>query len=246
MAERAATELLQPALLDRLSDTVRLIDQELARLRRLVLPELDTAQRAALAKLIDPERRPIRPPTEAELAELGQLEAGSRELLLSLIEHEHRHQLELGQRQLLSQDRLKRLVLRDLERLFNTDRLDSRPLPGEGPANHPTSGLEENFPHVAASVVNYGIPPLAGKVGHNIDIARLEEEVAKAIHRFEPRLSAASLEVRALLDPEAMRHNTLAFEIEAELWALPVPLRLRLRTQIDLESGAARVLEQAA
>ena len=97
-----------------------------------------------------------------------------------------------------------------------------------------------------ALLPGYGIPALAGKVGHNIDIARLEEEVAKAIHRFEPRLSAASLEVRALLDPETMRHNTLAFEIEAELWALPVPLRLRLRTQIDLESGAARVLEQAA
>ena len=40
-----------------------------------------------------------------------------------------------------------------------------------------------------------------------------------------------------------MNHNAMCFQIEAELWAQPLPLRLFLRTEIDLESGAATVVE---
>ena len=40
-----------------------------------------------------------------------------------------------------------------------------------------------------------------------------------------------------------MSHNALVFHIEAELWAQPLPLRLFLRTEIDLENGGAVVTE---
>jgi type VI secretion system protein ImpF len=246
MAERAQAELLQPALLDRLVDNVRLIDQELERLRRLVLPALTPVGREALARLIHPDRRPVRAPEADELAPFASLEPEMRAALLRLVEEEHRRQIQIGQRYALSRDQLKRLVLRDLERLLNTERLDCRPLPGEGPADGPAIGLAERFPHVAASIVNYGIPPLAGKIVRDLDLERLADDVATAIRLFEPRLRAETVEVRAALDADAMRHNTLTLEIEAELWAVPLPLRLHLRTQIDLESGAARVLEQAA
>jgi type VI secretion system protein ImpF len=43
-----------------------------------------------------------------------------------------------------------------------------------------------------------------------------------------------------------MQENTLAFEIEAELWGEPLPLRLLLRTIIDLEDGRATVSQRAA
>jgi type VI secretion system protein ImpF len=43
-----------------------------------------------------------------------------------------------------------------------------------------------------------------------------------------------------------MEQNTLTFEIEAELWGEPLPLRLLLRTIIDLEDGSATVSERAA
>jgi type VI secretion system protein ImpF len=33
------------------------------------------------------------------------------------------------------------------------------------------------------------------------------------------------------------------FDIEAELWAQPLPLRLFLRTEIDLETGGVKVSE---
>ena len=39
-----------------------------------------------------------------------------------------------------------------------------------------------------------------------------------------------------------MNHNALSFEIEGDLWAQPVPLRLLLQTDVDLESGHVRVL----
>jgi type VI secretion system protein ImpF len=38
-----------------------------------------------------------------------------------------------------------------------------------------------------------------------------------------------------------MNHNAMSFDIEAELWAQPIPLRLFLRTAIDLEGGTIDV-----
>jgi len=39
-----------------------------------------------------------------------------------------------------------------------------------------------------------------------------------------------------------MNHNALSFEIEGDLWAQPMPLRLLLQTDMDLESGHVRVV----
>ena len=46
-----------------------------------------------------------------------------------------------------------------------------------------------------------------------------------------------------MADVKQMSHNALSFFIEAELWAQPIPLRLFLKTEIDLEAGAAHVVE---
>jgi type VI secretion system protein ImpF len=42
---------------------------------------------------------------------------------------------------------------------------------------------------------------------------------------------------------EAMTHNAIAFEIQAQLWAQPLPLELFLRTEIDLETGSVQMAE---
>jgi type VI secretion system protein ImpF len=44
-------------------------------------------------------------------------------------------------------------------------------------------------------------------------------------------------------DPLLMSHNALSFSIEAELWAQPIPLRLFLKTEIDLEDGNTVVVD---
>ena len=69
----------------------------------------------------------------------------------------------------------------------------------------------------------------------------VETLLTEIIETYEPRLLRGSLRVRAQLESEEMNHNALSFEIEADLWAEPVPLRLLLSTDLDLETGHIKV-----
>ncbi len=40
-----------------------------------------------------------------------------------------------------------------------------------------------------------------------------------------------------------MNSNALAFEIEGELWADPVPIHLFMQTEVDLETGSVSIKE---
>jgi type VI secretion system protein ImpF len=125
--------------------------------------------------------------------------------------------------------RLREAVLRDLSWLMNAAHLAaSQDL---GP-----------YPHVASSVLNYGIPPTTGQVKAAIDAAALARNVRIALLRFEPRLLADILLVS--VTREAARDGAFQFVIEAELWAHPVPLRVTLRTEPDRDLDMVRVVEQ--
>jgi type VI secretion system protein ImpF len=69
----------------------------------------------------------------------------------------------------------------------------------------------------------------------------LEKLIRKAIWDFEPRLLKHSVRVKLIQDRKDFGPNALCVLIEAELWAQPLPLRLFLRTDLDLETGEARV-----
>jgi type VI secretion system protein ImpF len=126
---------------------------------------------------------------------------------------------------------LRRNVLRDLNWLFNTSQIMK---PEE----------LEPWPQVRNSVLNYGLPPLSGAVASGLDVAKLERALRQAIVDFEPRILPDSVSVKATLDAESLdHHNLISLEIEALLWAQPVPVELLLRTQFDLESGQNRVDE---
>lgn len=126
---------------------------------------------------------------------------------------------------------LRRSVLRDLNWLFNSSQLL-----GEQEA--------QSWPQVSKSVVNYGLPPLSGLTASGLDVRRLERALRQAILDFEPRILPDSVSVRALLDRKSLdHHNVISLQIEALLWAQPVPIELLLRTQFDLESGQNRVDE---
>lgn len=129
-----------------------------------------------------------------------------------------------GERSVLSLTQLRESVRRDLGWLFNSVHM---------------AALEDlqSFPEVARSVLNFGIPDLAGRTATSIDVAKLEQLLRQAIWDFEPRLIRDTVEVRIVVDEKLSRHNSLQFVIEAELWAQPVPLQLLLKTQIDLEDG---------
>ncbi|ALI07555.1 MULTISPECIES: type VI secretion system baseplate subunit TssE [Pseudomonas] len=134
---------------------------------------------------------------------------------------------ESADKRVLSLTQLKASVLRDLAWLLNTTSL----LDADATLHTPAG----------TSVVNFGLPALAGNSASNVDVSALETLIHQAIATFEPRILRHTLRVRARATAE-MNHNALSFEIEGDLWAQPVPLRLMLQTDLDLETGHVRVV----
>lgn len=164
------------------------------------------------------------------MAELTKKERLQPSLLDRLTDDEPDARQESRDKRVLSPARLRECVRRDLTWLFNTTSL---------------SVMEslETAPEVLSSVVNYGMPDLAGRTASSVDVRSLEQIICKVIWDFEPRLIKSSVKVRIVADEQKMNHNAMLFDIEAELWAQPLPLRLFLRTEIDLENGGVNVAD---
>src|SRR5262245_47657754 len=163
------------------------------------------------------------------MAELTPTERLQPSLLDRPTDEEPAQDQESRSRRVLSIQRLRESVLRDVAWLLNTTNLAD-------------DGLRDRYPDVAQSVVNYGLPDLAGLTATAVDVAELESLVRQAILDFEPRILRNTLQVKAHT-AEEMNHNALVFEIHGELWAQPVPLELFLKTEIELESGEFAVSE---
>jgi type VI secretion system protein ImpF len=164
------------------------------------------------------------------MAELTQQERLQPSLLDRLTDDEPDVPQESRDKRVLSMRRLRESVLRDLGWLLNASRLDTLQDLGD-------------HPFVARSVLNYGIPDIAGLTASGLDIAGLARAVREAILDYEPRILRHTLKVTARTAPEQMSHNALSFDIEGELWAQPVPLRIYLKTELDLEIGEVKVSE---
>lgn len=155
-------------------------------------------------------------------------------LLDRLTDDEPQQQQETLQNSVVSKGRLKRTVLRDLVWLLNT-------------SSHHTSNQLDNFPEVKRSVINYGIPVLSGKNFSGIDWRELEQQIHDAILAFEPRILPDSLSVKAFASSDSLRHhNLLQFELRGELWSMPFPTELLLRSELDLETGYMKLTDQLA
>jgi type VI secretion system protein ImpF len=154
-------------------------------------------------------------------------------LLDRLTDLEPDKQQESREARSLSEAQLREALRRDLAWLLNTTHL---------------AALEDlrAYPEVARSVVNFGIPDLAGQTLSGVDEGKLERTIREAVLQFEPRLMRESLTLRALVEKDNPGHNTLVFDIEGEMWAEPVPRSLFLRTEINLEDGVASVQEVPA
>jgi type VI secretion system protein ImpF len=164
------------------------------------------------------------------MAELTPSERLQPSLLDRLTDEEPAKNQESRNRRVLSIQRLREGVLRDVAWLLNSSSL-------------PEDDLEKNYPYVAKSVVNYGLPDFAGLTSSGVRVSELELVVRQAIWDFEPRIMRHTLKVRAHADSGDMSHNALVFEIEGQLWAQPIPLELLLKTEIDLETGDIAVTE---
>jgi type VI secretion system protein ImpF len=159
------------------------------------------------------------------MAELLPKERLQPSLLDRLSDDEPHKAVEPREQRVLSFQKLKQSVIRDLEWLLNAGCLEV------------TTDLSD-YPEVKSSVLNYGVPDLTGTTVSNVDDTTLAQMLRQRIIRFEPRLLPRSLKVR-VTNKEA--HNTVIIEIEGELWSQPVPERLYLKTILDLELGDFKV-----
>jgi len=154
-------------------------------------------------------------------------------LLDRLRDDEPNNTKEPAESRVLSRNRLRDAVLRDLSWLFNT-------------ASFGSSEALDAYPEARRSVLNFGLPIISGQTISSIDPGLVEAQVRQAILDHEPRILGPTLRVEALLsDDQVGQHNQISFRITGQLWAQPVPLELLLHTDIDLETGRVDVRELA-
>ena len=151
-------------------------------------------------------------------------------LLDRLVDDEPGRATEARENRAASLQKLRENVLRDLNWLFNATQ----------------SSIDfADDPVLIGSVINYGMPPLAGRPASQYDLNDLARALRDVILRFEPRIIAHTLRVTAERNGKDT-HNVLGFRIEGQLWSQPIPLEIFMRTQIDLESGLTQVVESKA
>lgn len=158
------------------------------------------------------------------MVELAPKERLQPSLLDRLTDDEPDRKQEGNDKRILSMRRLRECVLRDLAWLLNAGNLES------------VEDLDI-YPFVKNSVINFGLPHLAGATAVGIDPREIEQTVRQTILNFEPRILRNSVKIRSIISDDQMNRNAVAFEIEGDLWAQPLPLHLYLRTELDLESG---------
>ena len=143
-------------------------------------------------------------------------------LLDRLTDDEPKNSQESRTQRVISLQRYRQGVMRDLEWLFGA----SAHLPQEGKSNLSIA----DFPEAQHSVINYGTRHLLGAMNPNL--RELERGLVDALYTFEPRIIPNSLKVRV-----QMEGHMVVLDVEGELWANPLPEHLHIKTALDTESG---------
>src|SRR5437667_2310313 len=141
-------------------------------------------------------------------------------LLDRLTDDEPKNSQESRAQRVISLQRYRQGVLRDLEWLF-------------GASAHLAQESEqslEDFPEAFRSVINFGVKHLFGILSPNM--RALEQQLTEALYTFEPRIVRNSLKIRS-----RMEGNEVVLDVDAELWAMPMPEHLHIKTKLDLQSG---------
>jgi type VI secretion system protein ImpF len=228
VALRARREAVQPSLWDRLVNDLPGLTSEIEATRHALGSELGPERVDALmnggARAIDGDAG-LRPDQRQTLHRLA---------------FQLRNQEELESRGVVVSSRvLREAVRRDIEALFNTERLETSPMLSDLEAEMQAfSELDlDGYPEVRRSVVNYGVPSFSGRSIRDFDKDTLAREIKSVLATFEPRLKESSTKVNVILSDKI---EGLSIEIDAILIMTPTPERLKLRTTINLDNGLAR------
>ena len=165
------------------------------------------------------------------MAELSQKERLQPSLLDRLVDDAPDNKQESREQRVLSLNKLRQCVLRDLAWLLNSSKLDS------------IHNLDD-FPLAKQSVINFGIVDLVGTTLSSAELNDIQRQIHQSILNFEPRILPNSLQVKIAASDSQLNNNAMTFDIEGDLWAQPLPLRLYLRTELDLETGDMRIIER--
>lgn len=121
---------------------------------------------------------------------------------------------------------LRATVRRELAWLLNTTNLDA-------------SQDLERYPEVARSVLNYGVPDLAGQAVSEWAIQARAQHIHEAIEAFEPRLDPATLSVAPRAAGE--RENAVTYVIEGEVHGAASDSEIRFLTDVEADTGSVTV-----
>lgn len=114
-------------------------------------------------------------------------------------------------------------IVRDVETLLNTVNLQS---------TQSLDGLDE----VARSILNFGIPDVVHRSIDEAGLVDVVEEIETALRRFEPRITASTLDVRQ--DPTVEKHELkVRFLISAEMILNEQTAEVEFLADIALDSG---------
>ncbi|MBL4805931.1 MAG: type VI secretion system baseplate subunit TssE [Rhodobacteraceae bacterium] len=136
---------------------------------------------------------------------------------------------ETAREKVIDMRRLREIVLRDLGWLLNT-------------VNQSVDMDPEEFPYASESTINFGIVDISGKRSTEARPHELERLLEKAITAFEPRIVAGSLSVK-LTNLEGTSRSKIVFNIQADLWAQPVPMEIYMRSELSVASGEMTVVK---
>ena len=223
----ALKEAVQPSLWDRLVDDLPGVVAEMESLKEALIEATGCAGK--VDQIVEEGMAALRRRTD--------LDEKAMRLAQSLVlRAEERGRIE-ARGVVVTSDTLREAVRRDIEMLFNVERLASHYLLTEREERtliSPDDILAE-YPEVRTSVLNFGVPAFSGRKGSDFDKDTLSREIRDVLIAFEPRLRKDSIKVQVrYAETLGMR-----VDIDAILLLSPVPERLRLSTTIDLESGRA-------
>jgi type VI secretion system protein ImpF len=138
-----------------------------------------------------------------------------------------RRKTELATEYTVDKKRMMDIVQRDLSFLLNTSSAE------------PDIDREAH-PLVAQSVVNYGLPPLAGEHMASKKWSEIEAIVRRTIIDFEPRILKSSLEISPskISDKHNDKaYNMMSFVIRGQIFLEPYPMEFTVQSVLDLESN---------
>jgi type VI secretion system protein ImpF len=149
-------------------------------------------------------------------------------LLDRLTDDEPGKREESRNQRIVSLQRYRAGVLRDLEWLFNAI--------GHYPDEQVGDGTFADYEEAFRSVINFGIRQLYGRLAP--DVEEIEKQLSDALIIFEPRINRRTLRVEVRIE-----RNILSIELTGELWVNPLPEKLFIKTELDLESSQCSIKE---